>query len=347
MSDLAGKKVFVRVDWNVPIAEGAVVDDFRMRASIPTIEYLLNAGAEIQLATHLADKTFDTQVLFAYAVAHFGWEKYGGCVAMLPNLRANAGEEANDDSFARALAKGIDLYVNDAFAVSHRAHASVVGVPKYVPIACGGFLLEKEVRELSRVFTPEHPFVAVLGGAKFDTKLPLVRRFVEVADTIFISGALCVEFFRSKGYEMGCSLASTAFHDVGEFLHNPKIRLPVDVVTQSREVKTPESVGKDDMVLDVGPATLREMEESVKSAKLTVWNGPLGKYEDGFVEATDEFANMLAVAPGYSILGGGDTIASLEKLNILDKIGFVSTGGGAMLDFLANKTLPGIEVLSK
>lgn len=343
-ASLHGKRVFVRVDWNEPLLEGVVEDDFRIKKTLPTLRFVLAHAEHLVIATHLEDDAGDVSPLFKKFLSYEGIREHEGKITMLANLRSDPREKTNDPHFAAELAALADIYVNEAFAVSHREHASIVGLPALLP-HYAGYTFEDEVRELSRVFKPEHPFVAVLGGAKFDTKIELTRRFVEVADTVFISGALCVEFFRSKGYEMGCSIDTPVLHEVAEFLHNAKIRLPKDIITQKGEVKRPEEVEKDDAVRDIGPATLREMADEIAKAKLVVWNGPLGKYEEGFVKATDDLAAAIAKSSAYSIIGGGDTLTSIKKCNLLSKFGFVSTGGGAMLDFIAKGTLPGIEAL--
>ncbi|MES2953332.1 MAG: phosphoglycerate kinase [Patescibacteria group bacterium] len=341
---LHGKRVFARVDWNEPVAEGVVKDDFRIQKTLSSLRFILAHAEHLTIATHLEEDDGDVTPLFEKFLSFPGIREHQSKISMLENLRKDPREKANDPAFAAELARMADIYVNEAFAVSHREHASIVGIPKLLP-PYAGYTLEDEVRELGRVFTPEHPFVAVLGGAKFETKIALTKRFSELSDTIFISGALCIEFFRSKGYEMGCSIETPVLHEVAEFLHNAKIQLPKDIITEKGEVKRPDQVGKDDAVRDIGPATVREMTDAIAKAKLVVWNGPLGKYEDGFTKATDDLAEAIAKSGAYSIVGGGDTLTSIKKLDLLSKFDFVSTGGGAMLDFIAEGTLPGIEAL--
>ena len=291
--DLKGKRVLVRVDWN-----GA--SEFRINASMPTINFLIETGAQVILATHLAEGSTDDLRRYVPLGAE-----------LLPNLRENPGEEANSEEFARELASQADIYVNEAFSVSHREHASIVGVPKLLP-SYAGVRFAEEVKELSRAFSPTHPFLLILGGAKIETKLPLVEKFSQIADSIFIGGAMA-----KHASEIGLG-------------NNPKVWFPTG----------------DLGALDANTETLELLKTKISEAKFIVWNGPLGQYETGYVQYTNELALALAEAEGEVIVGGGDTLAMLEKLNVLDKYSFVSTGGGAMLEFLATGTLPGIEALS-
>ena len=289
--DLRGKRVLVRIDWS----DG---DTFRIQASKPTLNYLSESDAQIILATHIDPNAGN---LNQYVPAG---------ALLLPNLRANPGEEANSEEFAKELADQADLYVNEAFSVSHREHASIVSVPKLIPSFAGLRFIE-EVENLSKVFNPSHPFLLILGGAKFETKLPLVEKFLNIADEIFILGANALP----------ASTMSMAL--------NPKIHLPVG----------------DPAALDANTDTLLNCKLQIANSKLILWNGPLGKYEDGLKAGTLSLAQMIADSGKESIVGGGDTLAALNELNIFDKFSFVSTGGGAMLAFLAKGTLPGIEAL--
>lgn len=300
--DLSGKRVLVRVDWNVPVEDGAVLDDFRIKQSLPTVEFLVNAGAKVVLMTHLEPEERSTDPLRGYLPEG---------VEVLENLRKNPGEKENREEFAKELASGFDIYVNEAFSVSHREHASIVGVPKFLP-SFAGLKFAEEVEELSKVFKPEHPFVFILGGAKFETKLPLVEKFLNIADKIFIGGAMA-----KHAAEMDVS-------------KNPKITLPLGDIA----------------ALDADEENIKLIGTLLKDAKFVVWNGPLGAYERGYTKGTLELAKLIAHSTGTSILGGADTLAAIKELNIGDKFSFVSTGGGAMLDFLANGTLPGIEALN-
>ena len=339
--EIEGKKIFLRVDLNVPIKNGIIMDDFRIAKALPTIEYLHMHGAKLRIATHLGeDGSASIEPVRVYLSHHLGDDDL-----LLPNLRSDPREMVNDPQYARELAGDAELYINEAFSVSHREHASVVGIPKLIP-GYGGFLFQKEIEQLSRVFAPVHPMVAVVGGAKFETKIPLLEKFLDLADTVFVSGALCNDFFSAMGYGVGDSLVASP-ELVKRFVGHPKIRLPIDIITQNRAVKKPNEIESDERILDVGPETLSQMGEAAMGASMIVWNGPLGKYEDGFSEATDAYAEMVAGSRAFSVLGGGDTLASIKKMNLLDRFGFVSTGGGAMLDFIAKGTLPGIEALKR
>ncbi len=339
-----GKRVLVRVDWNVPMAQGAVTNDFRIRATIPTLNFLRERGAVVTAATHLGGEGAPAIEPVRARAA----ELLPG-VTLLENLRQNPGEEGNDHEFAQSLAKDFDLFVNDAFGVCHREHASVVSVPQFLP-SYAGLLIAHEMGELSRAFNPERPFVFVLGGAKFATKAPLVKKFLGLADRIFIGGALANTCFKALGYEIGQSVADENVDLVRPFVSDPRIMLPGTVITLIEGktlVRTAATVSSDAKIMDVAPETLEELTDYIKSAKLVLWNGPLGNFEQGFMAGTEALARIIAEAPGYSIIGGGDTIAAVERLGALDKFDFISTGGGAMLDFLAEGTLPGLEALKQ
>lgn len=290
--DLAGKRVLVRVDWSDH-------DAFRIETSKPTLEYLHNAGAKIILATHNDKGNIEELRQFLPPNAQ-----------LLPNLRENPGEKSNSEDFARELAAKADIYVNEAFAESHRSYASIVGVPKFIP-GYAGSRLRDEIKNLSKAFYPPHPFLIIFGGAKIETKLPLVEKFSNIADSIFIGGAMA-----KRASEMG----------LGE---NPKIFFPIG----------------DLAALDANAETIELLKAKIAEAKFIIWNGPLGQYETGHSQYTNELAEVIANSPAQTIIGGGDTLASIQSLNLLDKFSFVSTGGGAMLDFLATGTLPGIEAL--
>ena len=321
--DLKGKKVLVRVDWNVPIEDGKVVDDFRIKKSLSTLEYLKGAGAKVVIATHLEPEGTHTKLLQTYVPKG---------MKLLENLRANPGEESNSKEFAKELASKIDLYVNEAFSVSHRRHASIVGVPLYLPSYIG-LQFALEIKELSKAFYPKKPFLLILGGAKFDTKLPLLKKFIHIADDIFVGGALANNFFKEQGVDIGRSLVSEGDFGLKELLNTGKIILPEDTII------------KDGKILDAGPRTMENLKSIISASKLVLWNGPLGGYENGYKVATLALAKIISESSCESIIGGGDTLASIKELNLFDKFSFVSTGGGAMLDFLATGTLPGIEAL--
>ncbi|MEK7194323.1 MAG: phosphoglycerate kinase [Patescibacteria group bacterium] len=299
--DLNGKRVLVRVDWNVPIVDGEVRDDFRIRKSLPTLEFLKSAGAKVIICTHLEPEDLTVEALKKYVP---------GGAELLENLRKNPGEKSNSLDFAKELASLADIFVNEAFSESHRKYASIVGVPKFIPSFLGlGF--EKEIQNLSKAFNPSHPFLFILGGAKFETKLPLVEKFLSIADEIFIAGAN----------------AKPAF-DAG-FSKYPKISFP-----------------NGDMVApDADENVISQLSEKIEKSSFILWNGPLGVYEQGYKEGTIKLAQILAQSGKEVIVGGGDTLTTIKEQDLLSKFTFVSSGGGAMLDFLANGTLPGIEAL--
>jgi phosphoglycerate kinase len=379
---LKGVKVLVRVDWNVPIKNGAVADDMRIKAAMPTIDFLRAKGAKIIFISHLESN--DGSIPSLQPVADYLKTKLGlpvmfvkniraandlienelpdsGCM-MLENLRSFDGEKSDDQKFARELASLADIFVNEAFSVCHREHASIVSLPKFLP-SYAGLELEKEIANLSKAFNPAHPFLFILGGAKFETKLPLLSKFMDIADTVFVGGALASDFFKAKGYEVGKSLVSDLgdssghpsaggaemANDLKKYADNPKLLLPIDVTLKDKTVKSPDSLDPADAIADSGPKTVAMLQEKVNREKFILWNGPLGMYEDGYRQPTLDLARMIGEASAHgaeTIVGGGDTLAAIASLGISDKFSFVSTAGGAMLDFLAKGTLPGIEALN-
>ena len=366
---LNGVKVLVRVDFNVPIKNGLVVDDFRIRSAMPTIEYLCSKKAKVILLAHLEGNDGQNPSLEPAAVqlnklgietsfvkdmknAHTTIEEGmldGQCV-LLENLRFFEGEKKNDSKFAQELASLGDIYVNDAFSVSHRKHASIVGIPELLP-SYAGLQFQSEIENLSKAFDPKHPFLFILGGAKFETKLPLLDKFLNIADMIFVGGALANDLVKAKGLEVGKSLVSSDPNlDLSKFVSNSKILMPLDIITKNKNVRLISEIGKDEAVADDGPKTLELLAEKINQAEFILWNGPLGMYENGFTGPTQDLAKMICnrtSAGATSILGGGDTLAAVATLGLAHKISFMSTGGGAMLDFLGEGTLPGIEALEK
>ncbi|MGD0328725.1 MAG: phosphoglycerate kinase [Minisyncoccia bacterium] len=344
--------ILVRAAMNVPIEKGGVMNDYRLRRAVPTIRFLAERGAKVILISHIGEQGTETLEPVARAlgkiisgVSFFG-ESVGervrsaihnlapGQILVLENLRRNKGEQANDRSFARELAALGDIFVEDCFDTCHRAHASIVTVPELLP-SYAGFLLEDEVRELSHALTPKHPALAVIGGAKFTTKEAVLAKLLATYDHVFVGGALANDFLKASGRDVGKSLISDTDPNIlKKFLANPKLVLPVDFVI------------KDEKILDHGSGTIALLDDLAKKAKAILWNGPLGNYENGFSDATDAFAHAVADSSAHSVIGGGDTIASIENLGLLSRFSFVSTGGGAMLDFLAYGTLPGIEALN-
>jgi phosphoglycerate kinase len=378
--EVQGKRVLVRVDFNVPMRDGQISDDRRIRESLPTIQYLLERGAKVILMSHLGrpkgkpdpqyslrpvaerlSELLGRPVRFledcvGEAVEQAVQAMAPGEVVLLENLRFHPEEEANDDGFARALARLGDLYVNDAFGSAHRAHASTEGVAHYLP-AVAGFLMEKELRYLGSVLTqPERPFVAILGGAKVHDKIGVIQNLLPKVDRLLIGGGMAFTFLKAQGYEIGRSLLDS---DSLEFARRvlqeagQKIVLPVDVVvapspeaeTQAQVVPV-DQIPPDQMGLDIGPQTVARFREIVRLARTIVWNGPLGLFERAaFAEGTRGVLQAVAESGATSILGGGDTAAAAEQLGFADRITHISTGGGAALEFLEGRTLPGVAVL--
>jgi|ERR1035437_6462156 phosphoglycerate kinase len=370
LPNVTGKTIFVRTDFNVPIVGGKVGDGFRLQKSFQTIDALLARGARLILASHIESGS-DTLV----PVADYLKKKYqiafisdyfptaspdiknaleNGSIVLLENLRKYPEEKVNDDDFAKHLAGFADFYVNEAFPSSHRPHASIVGIPKYIP-GFAGYTFCNEVEQLSSALVPKHPALAVIGGVKFSTKEPILKKLLDIYDHVFVGGALANDFMKEKGMPMEKSLVSDADPKaLDPLLQNPKLLLPCDEVIAAPGATVSESHvemldGKPpyEAVFDEGPETLAILSKFVAEATTILWNGPLGNYENGFSEGTKALAQMISDSHAFSIVGGGDTITSIAELNISDKFSFISTGGGAMLEFLANETLPGIEALNK
>ncbi len=369
----ANLPILVRTSLNVPVKNDAVVNGYRLERALPTIRYLTERGARVILASHIGEEGTETLAPVARAFAKLisnvsfcptsvGAEARAavralspGHILILENLRRNAGEKKNDPLFARELAELADVFVQDSFDTCHRAHASIIGIPKLLP-SYAGLLLEEEVRELSRALTPKHPSLAVIGGAKFRTKEAVLLTLLQRYDHVFVGGALANDFLKASGQEVGKSLISgTDPKLIKRLLANPKLVLPIDsVVVPTHLVGKPRGetrtasfgeVRPAEAIQDQGPSTSALLTDLAHRAKTILWNGPLGKYEDGFVEATDAFARAVATSKAHSVVGGGDTVASIASLELLAHFSFVSTGGGAMLDYLATGTLPGIDAL--
>lgn len=364
---LAGARVLVRLDLNVPIVDGAVREGFRIERSLPTLEFLKNADARTIVISHagkdgsqslsvVADFinrtipvkfiTTESRVEILSAVQ----ASLPGEILVLENIRKEEGETANDPEYARFLASLGDIYINDAFSSSHRAHASIVGVTEFLPSYIG-FQFAEEVKHLGGAFSPTHPFLFILGGAKSSTKLPLIKKFISLADRMFVGGVPANNFFAAAGLETGKSVLDAGNGLLMGLLGDDKITLPQDVVVQGghgvRTVPITE-VEKDETIVDAGTTAVDHLLAELKETKYILWNGPLGNYEIGFEEGTARLLRGIAEHKGAtSIIGGGDTVAIASKLGILSEFSFVSTGGGAMLHFLAYGTLPGIDAVMK
>lgn len=366
VTDLKGKRVLVRGNLNVPIADGQVVDAYRIEMLIPTIQFLRDAGAKVLLCGHLGrDKTATIEPVARYLQDYVPTVlvrdvlspsaeetiQYAapGTVVLLENLRRYDGEEKNDPTFATRLASFADMFVQDDFSVCHREHASVVGVPKLLP-SYAGMQLMQEITELSKAFSPEHPFLFILGGAKVETKMPLMEQFKDKADTLFIGGVLANDFFKAMGKEVGVSATSEQKAPV-ELVAKGTIVLPHDVVVQRNGTGKRATVAYDavlpkDAIYDAGKSSVTDLVGHIKKAKFILWNGPLGYCEQGFCDATVAVAEAIAKSNAYSVVGGGDTLAAIPD-DVQLQFSFVSTGGGAMLDYLAHGTLPGIQALER
>lgn len=351
--NFSGKRVLVRVGFDAPIQKGKMTDNFRIKKTLPTIKFLQNENAKVILLSHLGKDKESLKPVANYLRSHLKNFKFipvllgaagkkeisrmkEGDVIMLENLRMDKGEEKNDKTFAKKLASLGEAYVNEAFSVSHRTHASIVGIPKYLP-SYAGLLFESEVKNLTAAFRPKRPFLLILGGVKFESKLGVLERFIKIADKIFIGGALANNFFRLKGIDIDKSLFGEKV-SVKKYLNHSKIVLPVDVKK------------KNGTILDIGPETIKELLGLIRKAKFILWNGPLGNFEvKGFSRGTERTARAIASSKAASIIGGGDTVAAIMKTGFwgLMRKSFISTGGGAMLEFLAKGTLPGIEALIK
>jgi phosphoglycerate kinase len=384
LKDLTGKRVLVRVDFNVPLAGGAVADDTRIRAALPTIEWLRAKGASLVLVSHLGrpkegpDPKYSLRpvaqrlsellgVDVQSAPAVVGDEvtaladKLGpGDVLLLENVRFEKGETKNDLEFAAKLAALADVYVNDAFGSAHRAHASTEGVAHLVPESVAGFLLEREVSTLSKILEdPERPLVAVLGGAKVSDKILVIDRFRELADTILIGGAMCFPFLAAQGHSVGASLCAADDVELAKKAlaswegSRARLELPVDLVISDKlaadAVATPldgVDVPDGQIGLDVGPRTAKAYGEVIAGAGTVFWNGPMGAFETApFAAGTLAVAHAVADAPGTTVVGGGDSAAAIQQFGLADKVTHLSTGGGASLELIEGKQLPGVEVL--
>lgn len=377
--DTRNKRALLRADLDVPLGDDLKInrgERWRIEAIIPTLKYLIKQKAKIILIGHLGRpngkknkrlsfkpiaeeliRILKKKVLFSQEIAGKKVEKkiekmnFGG-ILMLENIRFHSGEEKNSPRLAKDLAKLGDIFINEAFATSHRQHASIVGIPEYLPSAAG-FHFEKEVEELNKILkNPKRPLIAIIGGAKISTKIKVISRFLRIADWVLIGGALANDIFAFRGFNMGKSkIDKISFEEVKKInLRNPKLFLPVDLVSWDgkkiyyREVN---EVGDKEKVLDIGPKTIDLFSDLIKKAGTIIWNGPLGLIEQkSFDKSTKAIAEAIAKSRAYSVVGGGDTVAFLRQIKKDKKFNYISTAGGAMLDYLANETLPGIEALN-
>jgi len=362
--------VLLRTSLNVPIEHGKVQNTFRLQSALPTIEYLRSRHAKVILISHISGTGTETLEPVAQAMKQWipGLIFCGvatgpvaraavralspGQVLMLENLRRNNGEEKNDPAFAKELASLADIFVQDSFDVCHREHASVVGIPTLLP-SYAGLTLETEVLELTKALKPKRPSLAIIGGAKFSTKEPVLKRLLKVYDHVAVAGALANDFIQAKGARVGASLVSGEDKiAIQKLLQNKKLIVPCDAVvavkgaprTQARATEF-KDITDDEMILDVGPKSTAILATYAEKAKSVLWNGPLGMYEHGFTDGTYALARAVVNGKACSVLGGGDTIAAIDAFGLTNRFSFVSTGGGAMLDFLADGTLPGLQAL--
>ncbi|HIO13592.1 MAG TPA: phosphoglycerate kinase [Chromatiales bacterium] len=380
--DLAGKRVLIRQDLNVPIKDGKVTSDKRIRASLPTIEMASKAGAKVMLMSHLGRPTegefaeeFSLQPVATHLSGLFGKEvrlvrdwldgvgdMNDGDVVLCENVRFNAGEKNNADDLAQKMAGLCDVYVMDAFGTAHRAQASTHGVAKFAPVACAGPLLAGELDALGKALDhPRRPMAAIVGGSKVSTKLTVLESLSGVVDQLIPGGGIANTFIAAAGFNVGKSLyEEDLVPEAKRLMEDAKARgreipVPTDVVvgkefSESAEavVKKVEDVEDDDMIFDIGPETAARFSDMMKSAGTVVWNGPVGVFEfDQFGEGTRKLGNAIAESSAFSIAGGGDTLAAVDKYNIADRVSYISTGGGAFLEFLEGKKLPAVAILEE
>ena len=382
--DLKGKRVFCRVDFNVPMEEGKVTDDTRIRAAVPTIEYLIEQGAKMILASHLGRPKGEVNEDMRLAATGVRLsellhkevksldESIGekveqeisamqeGDIILLENVRFHPGEEKNDEELAKAFAALADVFVNDAFGAAHRAHASTAGIASYLT-AVSGLLLEKELDVLGKALSePERPFTAIIGGAKVKDKIGVIDHLLDKVDNLLIGGGLSYTFIKAQGYEIGNSLVEEDKLDLAKsFIEKAeqkgvKFHLPIDATVASefskdadtKSVKI-EEIPADWMGLDIGPETAALYADVIKNSKLIIWNGPMGVFEmTAFENGTKSVAQAMAETSGYTVIGGGDSAAAVEKFHVAEKMDHISTGGGASLEFMEGKDLPGVSALT-
>lgn len=373
--DLAGKSVLIREDLNVPIKDGLVTSDARIRAALPTLELALKAGAKVMVMSHLGRPTegeYDEQYSLAPVAAHLGkllgreiplikdWTEGGfsvgeGELVLLENVRFNAGEKKDDEALSRKMAALCDVYVMDAFGTAHRAQASTHGVARFATQACAGPLLAGELDALGKaLLNPARPLAAIVGGSKVSTKLEVLNSLSDKVDLLIVGGGIANTFLAAAGKPVGKSLCEHDLLPIAKALmERVSIPLPVDVVvatefaeTATATVKLVDDVAADDMILDIGPQSAAALAELLKNAGTIIWNGPVGVFEfDQFGEGTKTLSLAIAASEGFSIAGGGDTLAAVDKYGIADQVSYISTGGGAFLEFVEGKVLPAVAML--
>ncbi|MDR3396762.1 MAG: phosphoglycerate kinase [Pandoraea sp.] len=380
---LAGKRVFIRADLNVPQDdEGRITEDTRIRASVPAIQMALDAGAAVMVTSHLGRptegefKAADSLAPVAQRLSELlgrdvkliadwvdgGFDVAPGTVVLLENCRVNKGEKKDNDELAQKMAKLCDVYVNDAFGTAHRAEATTHGIAKYAPVACAGPLLAAELEALGKALNaPARPLVAIVAGSKVSTKLTILKTLADKVDQLIVGGGIANTFMLAAGLPIGKSLAEADLVAEARAIidamaaRGASVPIPTDVVcakafsaTAEATVKAAADVAEDDMILDIGPQTAAKLAEQLGDAGTIVWNGPVGVFEfDQFGHGTETLARAIAAAKGFSIAGGGDTLAAIAKYGIADQVSYISTGGGAFLEFLEGKTLPAVDVLQQ
>ncbi len=374
--DLNGKRVLIREDLNVPVKDGKVTSDVRIRASLPTIQHALEAGAKVIVMSHLGRPTegeyeekFSMQPVADHlsgllgcdvdVVKDFkaGVEVAAGELVLLDNVRFNKGEKKDEDELAKAYAELCDVFVMDAFGTAHRAQASTHGVAKFAPVACAGPLLAAELDALGKALdNPARPLVAIVGGSKVSTKLEVLESLSDICDQIIVGGGIANTFLAAAGQPVGKSLCEKdLIPNAKALMEKVSIPVPTDVVcgkefseTAEATLKSADDVAEDDMIFDIGPDSAKALAEQLKEAKTIIWNGPVGVFEfDQFGEGTKALSLAIADSDGFSIAGGGDTLAAVDKYEIADKVSYISTGGGAFLEFVEGKTLPAVAILEQ
>jgi phosphoglycerate kinase len=378
--DLSGQRVLIREDLNVPITDGEITSDVRIRAALPTIKKALETNAAVMLMSHLGrpvegepDPAFSLQPVATHLTQLLGIEVplrknwidgvvvEPGQVVLLENVRFLAGEKACDEDLSRRMANLCDVFVMDAFGTAHRAQASTFGVARFAPVACAGPLLSAELDALKKAMDhPARPMVAIVGGSKVSTKLTVLDSLADIVDQLIVGGGIANTFIAAAGHDVGKSLYEADMVDMARELAANKedradIPVPVDVVTAKEfsadataEIKSVSDVAPDDLILDIGPETVAQFAEILRTAGTIIWNGPVGVFEfDQFGEGSKALAQAIAESPAFSIAGGGDTLAAIDKYGVAEKISYISTGGGAFLEFIEGKKLPAVAILEK